>query len=138
MTGLGVLLLTCQSVAIGPGMFCSSLRFFHEVAGVGDLDVQLKILVPLRFAVLKHGDYTLSHLWSAGTANSIPAELMTAAADGTYAGPDDRIRAALEVTQLVTIVATTVSRTEETDIISAAVRTNLQSLFTPADRKSVV
>ena len=137
-SGYGQLLQTWQAIANSPGLFSAYLPFLQKVAGAGDLDVRLKILVALRVAVLNRCDYTLSHRWSAGTTNSIPAELLTAAAEGTYAGPDDRIRAALEVTQLITLGAPTVSRTDEADIIPATVRARLQSLFTPPELVELV
>src|SRR3546814_12682501 len=87
-SGYGQLLYTWQAIANSPGLFSAYLPFLQKVAGVGDLDVQLKILVALRVAVLNHCDYTLSHRWSAGTANSIPAELMTERSEARRVGKE--------------------------------------------------
>src|SRR3546814_5795986 len=63
-SGYGQLLYTWQAIANSPGLFSAYLPFLQKVAGFGDLDVQLKILVALRVAVLNRSEEHTSELQS--------------------------------------------------------------------------
>jgi AhpD family alkylhydroperoxidase len=136
--GYGRLLHTWQAIANSPGLFSVYLPFLKQATGPGELDAELKDLVALRVAVLNHCDYSLSHRWSAATAKSVPLELMLAAAAGRGEEADDRTRAALELAELITIGAASVSRDEEPTLIPASMQTHLRELFAPAELVELV
>lgn len=99
----GQLLNTWRAIANRPGLFATYLPFLRTVAGPGTLDQAVKELTAVRVGVLNHCRYTVSHRCASAQAQGLTTAQLGAVATGDFDGFDDRTRAALALTDEMTL-----------------------------------
>lgn len=125
----GQVLQAWRAVGMVDGAFEAYLPYLSAVVGPGAVPIRIKDLSALRVAILNRCRYTISHRVASARRNDLDEADIMAMADPSVADLDEPLRAALALTDAMTLGPPTTSFADAPQGVDAAVLERCKAAF---------